>query len=50
MPNAEPTRCSSKKTGILSAYAAITNQGLIRYQRVENRALGTTTRIACPSS
>ncbi|CAK91754.1 unnamed protein product (macronuclear) [Paramecium tetraurelia] len=30
LPNYEPTRCSSLKNGIIKAYAANTNQGLVR--------------------
>lgn len=30
LPNHEPTKCSFKKNGIVKAYAANTNQGLIR--------------------
>jgi len=30
IPNKEPTKCSIKRNGIVRAYAAITNQGLVR--------------------
>lgn len=30
MPNHEPTKCSFKRNGIVKAYAANTNQGLVR--------------------
>lgn len=30
IPNHEPTKCSLKKNGVVSAYAANTNQGIIR--------------------
>ena len=30
IPNHEPTKCSNKRNGIVRAYAANTNQGLVR--------------------
>ena len=30
LPNHEPTKCSTRRNGILRAYAANTNQGIIR--------------------
>ena len=30
IPNKEPTKCSIKRNGIVRAYSAITNQGLVR--------------------
>jgi len=30
IPNHEPTKCSFKRNGIVRAYAANTNQGLVR--------------------
>jgi len=31
IPNHEPAKCSLKRNGVVRAYAAITNQGLVRY-------------------
>jgi hypothetical protein len=32
LPNHEPTKCSTKRNGIIKAYAANTNQGISRYK------------------
>ena len=40
----EPAKYSSKKNGIIAAYGANTNQGIVRYKIKYNLNVGTTMR------
>ncbi len=47
IPNYEPAKCSLKRNGVIRAYAASTNQGLVRLVRARSSSIGIIMRTVC---